>query len=93
MMQIQNVFNPFDNRHATEVVKRKFAAEEGDHLSMLNVYTCFVENGKSERWCRQNHLNYKGLNSADNIAQQLKRYMKKYNIPLKSCRGLIGEFF
>jgi hypothetical protein len=43
MMQIQNVFNPFDNRHAAEVTKRKFAAEEGDHLSYLNVYTCFVE--------------------------------------------------
>lgn len=43
MMQIQNVFNPYDNRHAAEVTKRKFSAEEGDHLSMLNVYTCFVE--------------------------------------------------
>lgn len=43
MMQIQNVFNPEDNRHMAEVTKRKFAVEEGDHLTMLNVYTCFVE--------------------------------------------------
>lgn len=43
MMQIQNVFNPYDNRHSAEVTKRKFSAEEGDHLSLLNVYTCFVE--------------------------------------------------
>jgi hypothetical protein len=43
MMQIQNVFNPYDNRHMAEVTKRKFAAEEGDHISYLNIYTCFVE--------------------------------------------------
>lgn len=29
--------------------------------------------------------------SADSICEQLKRYMKKFDIPLKSCRGLIGD--
>jgi ATP-dependent RNA helicase DDX35 len=91
MMQIQNIFNPYDNRHGAEVTKRKFAAEEGDHISMLNVYTCFIENGKSSQWCRQNFLNYKGLMSADAIVDQLKRLMKKNGIPIKSCRGLIGD--
>ncbi|KAI6188333.1 hypothetical protein M3Y98_00343500 [Aphelenchoides besseyi] len=45
MLQIQNVFNPLDNRHMAEVTKRKFAVEEGDHLTLLNVYLKFVENG------------------------------------------------
>ncbi|CAD5216592.1 unnamed protein product [Bursaphelenchus xylophilus] len=91
MMQIQNVFIPGDNRHMAEVTKRKFAVEEGDHLTMLNVYTCFIENGKSSKWCRDHYVNYKGLCSAHNICEQLKRYMKKFEIPLKTCKGLIGE--
>ena len=40
-MQIQNIFNPLDNRHMAEVTKRKFSVAEGDHLTMLNVYTSF----------------------------------------------------
>lgn len=91
MMQIQNVFNPFDNRHQAEVKKRSFAAQEGDHISMLNVFTSFVENGKSSAWCRSNYINYKGLMSAFNICEQLKRYMHKCDMPLKSCRGLLGD--
>ncbi|CAD5212351.1 unnamed protein product [Bursaphelenchus okinawaensis] len=91
MMQIQNVFIPGDNRHMAEVTKRKFAVEEGDHLTNLNVYTNFVENGKSSKWCRDHYVNYKGLCSAHNICEQLKRYLRKFDIPLKSCKGLIGE--
>ncbi|KAI6242729.1 hypothetical protein M3Y99_00179200 [Aphelenchoides fujianensis] len=34
MLQIQNVFNPLDNRHAAEVTKRKFAVEGGRPLDV-----------------------------------------------------------
>lgn len=46
MMQIQDVFlQPSGGhaKHAAEVIKRKFAVEEGDHMTMLNVYTAFIE--------------------------------------------------
>lgn len=48
MMQIQDVFlqpSGGQARHAAEVIKRKFAVEEGDHMTMLNVYTAFKEVG------------------------------------------------
>ncbi|KAI6196956.1 hypothetical protein M3Y94_01168600 [Aphelenchoides besseyi] len=91
MLQIQNVFNPLDNRHMAEVTKRKFAVEEGDHLTLLNVYLKFVESGKSSKWCREHYVNYKGLCSADSICDQLKRQMKRFDIPIVSCRNLIGQ--
>lgn len=64
-----------------ESSRRKFAAEEGDHLTLLNVYTAFVTKGKKEsRFCHDNHLNYKSMARAVSIRRQLKRYLERFNI-------------
>ncbi|OAQ61048.1 ATP-dependent RNA helicase DHX8 [Pochonia chlamydosporia 170] len=66
---------------AMESSRRKFAAEEGDHLTLLNAYTAFVTNGKKEaRFCHENHLNYKSMTRAVSIRAQLKRYLERFNI-------------
>ncbi|KAK6023505.1 helicase protein, partial [Ostertagia ostertagi] len=44
MLQVQDVFlTPTRNRNRSEEVKRRFAAEEGDHIAYLNMYTMFVQ--------------------------------------------------
>jgi ATP-dependent RNA helicase DDX35 len=64
-----------------ESSRRKFAAEEGDHLTLLNAYTAFVTKGKKEaRFCHENHLNYKSMTRAVSIRAQLKRYLERFNI-------------
>lgn len=64
-----------------ETVRRKFAVEEGDHLTYLNIYTAFVTKGKKDaRWCRDNRLNYKSMVKAVSIRAQLKRYLERYGI-------------
>lgn len=61
--------------------RRKFAVEEGDHLTLLNVYQAFLTNGrKDSKWCRDNYLNYKSLLRAVSIRAQLKRYLERFNI-------------
>ncbi|RYP93711.1 hypothetical protein DL770_000083 [Monosporascus sp. CRB-9-2] len=64
-----------------ESARRKFAAEEGDHLTLLNVYQTFVTKGKKEsKFCHENHLNYKSMMRAISIRSQLKRYLERYGI-------------
>lgn len=66
---------------ATDTARRKFAAEEGDHLTLLNVYQAFVAGGRKEaKWCRENHLNYKSMTRAVSIRGQLKRYLDRYGL-------------
>ena len=66
---------------AMESARRKFAAEEGDHLTLLNAYTAFVTRGKKEaRFCHENHLNYKSMSRAVSIRAQLKRYLERFSI-------------
>lgn len=73
-------------------MKKRFSVEEGDHMTMLNVYTKFVENGRSKKWCSDHFVNYRGLMRADNVRSQLVRLLKRFEIPKVSCRGLISEF-
>lgn len=61
--------------------KHRFAVEEGDHLTLLNVYQAFVTKGKRDaKWCRDNFLNYKSMVKATAVRAQLRRYLEKFGI-------------
>jgi ATP-dependent RNA helicase DDX35 len=61
--------------------RRRFAAEEGDHLTLLNVYQTFVTKGKREaRFCHDNHLNFKAMSRAVSIRAQLRRFLERFGI-------------
>ncbi len=65
----------------TESARRKFAAEEGDHLTLLNVYLTFVTKGRKEaRFCHDNMINFKTMTRAVSIRAQLKRYLERFGI-------------
>lgn len=61
--------------------RRKFAVEEGDHLTLLNVYQTFITKGKKEaKFCHENHINFKSMTRAVSIRSQLKRYLERFGI-------------
>ncbi|KAI1712890.1 helicase associated domain (HA2) domain-containing protein [Ditylenchus destructor] len=92
MMQIKDYFTtPSHGKHKTEVSKRSFAVQEGDHMTMLNVYTAFTNNGKSTNWCSQHHVNYKALCRADHIREQMLAFLRRFNYKIVSCKGTIGD--
>lgn len=64
-----------------ETARRKFAVEEGDHLTLLNVYQAFVTKGRKEaKFCHDNYLNFKALSRAVSIRAQLKRYLERFGM-------------
>ncbi|KAF9978779.1 hypothetical protein BGZ73_000426 [Actinomortierella ambigua] len=87
MLSVQNVFvNPTSS--AAEEEHRKFGAQEGDHLTLLNVYNAFVKDGKkSGKWCHSHHLNFKTMSRALAIRAQLERYLMRV-FKLESPQGL-----
>ncbi|KAL2841086.1 P-loop containing nucleoside triphosphate hydrolase protein [Aspergillus pseudodeflectus] len=69
------------DKKSAESTRRRFAVEEGDHLTYLNVYQAFVTKGKKDsKWCRDNLLNYRSLSRAVSIRAQLKRYLERFGI-------------
>ncbi|OUC44964.1 helicase protein, partial [Trichinella nativa] len=90
MLQVQDIFvSPFGSKHKAEIMKRKFSVEDGDHLTMLNVYSCFTEAGKTQRWCAEHYVNYKGLCRATEIRAQLLTFLRRFKIPIVSCFGTV----
>ena len=70
------------DKKSAESTRRKFAVEEGDHLTYLNVYQAFITKGKKDsKWCRDNLLNYRSLQRAVSVRGQLKRYLERFGIP------------
>ena len=77
-----NVFyTPDGERKAMESARRKFAVEEGDHITLLNVYQAFITKGqKGARFCHDNFINFKALTKAVSIRAQLKRSLERFGI-------------
>ncbi|XP_053972871.1 probable ATP-dependent RNA helicase DHX35 isoform X2 [Hylaeus anthracinus] len=93
MLQVQNVFiRPAGGQAAirARVAHRKFEVEEGDLLTMLNVYTAYEKN-KISSWCQKHFLNYKALRRATEIRTQMHYMMKRLKIPLVSCNGNVQQ--
>lgn len=68
-------------RKAQESARRKFAVSEGDHLTLLNVYTAFVTKGKRDpQWCQRHFLNYKSMLRAVSVRNQLRRYLERFGV-------------
>ena len=77
-------FHHEGQKKAMESSRRKFAAEEGDHLTLLNVYQAFVTKGRKEaKWCHDNHLNFKSMQRAVSIRNQLNRYLEKLGVKVE----------
>ncbi|XP_014102269.2 probable ATP-dependent RNA helicase DHX35 [Bactrocera oleae] len=91
MLQVETVFaHPATGQGQIKarIAKRNFEVAEGDLITMLNVFTAFIENDQSKQFCRTYYLNYRNLNCAYELRVQLIKLAKKHlNLPVKSCNG------
>lgn len=62
-----------------------FHHSSGDHLTLLAIFTAFISNGKSEKWCASHSLNYRGLLSVCSIHDQLLHLASEH--PIASRRS------
>ncbi|KAF0443358.1 P-loop containing nucleoside triphosphate hydrolase protein [Gigaspora margarita] len=87
MLSVQDVFIiPSNSEIDVDEEKRKFTVEEGDHITLLNVFNAFITRGKkSARWCHEHCLNFRTLSRALSIHQHLKKYLDRFEVPIESC--------
>ena len=57
MIQVENVFlSPPGQGDKAKIAKRKFEVEEGDLLTLLNVYLAFIKFDMNKHWCSSHFL-------------------------------------
>jgi len=93
LLQVESVFQtPYGQASArARMMKRKFEVAEGDLLTLLNVYSAFVESGSTKHFCNQNYLHYKRLRRADEIRTQILKMLRRFQLPVESCNGMCSK--
>ncbi|KAH7102468.1 pre-mRNA-splicing factor ATP-dependent RNA helicase PRP43 [Auriculariales sp. MPI-PUGE-AT-0066] len=84
-LAVPNVFmRPPNLRKEADAAKALLTVPGGDHLTLLNVYNEYMTHGSNSRWTRDNFLNFRALQQADNVRNQLQRNMEKFDIDIIS---------
>ncbi|ORY85736.1 putative pre-mRNA splicing factor RNA helicase [Protomyces lactucae-debilis] len=106
LLSVPQVFvRPNSSKKQADEMRKLFAHEDGDHLTLLNVYHAYQDNGGTKEWCFEYFLSQRALQSADNVRRQLQRIMERHDIDLVSTpyedksyydnirRSLVSGFF
>ncbi len=85
VLSVPNIFvRPNESRKQADEAKAQFAHPDGDHLTLLNAFYAFKENGEDTNWCYQNFLNFRALKQAESVRMQLQRIIERFKLPLNS---------
>jgi len=86
MLSVPSVwFRPKDREEESDAAREKFFVPESDHLTLLNVYQQWTNNGYRNDWCNKHFIQGKGLKKGREVRAQLMDIMKQQKIPLLSC--------
>jgi ATP-dependent RNA helicase DHX8/PRP22 len=84
--EAQNVFHrPREKQKQADEKKAKFHDQNGDHLTLLNVYRGWKESNSSRPWCFENFIQFRVMKRAEDIRSQLEKIMKRLRRPVVSC--------
>lgn len=87
MLNALNVFyRPKEKQEQADQKKAKFHDPHGDHLTLLNVYDSWKENGYTSAWCFENFIQVRSMKQAKNVREQLITIMERYRYPIISCK-------
>merc|ERR1719215_656576 len=67
-------------------MQQKFVNSVGDHLTLLNVYRKWEDNGGSIDWCKKHYLHFRALRQAKDIRSQLCELCGKAGVAITGSR-------
>lgn len=89
LLTAENVFQvpgPKEKREEAEQIHRKFAANEGDLLTLLNVWRAFRSSNETPGWCRSQYLITRHLTFAKEVRRQLVGICHSAGVAIQSSR-------
>ena len=89
MLSIPGIFfRPKDREEESDAAREKFFVPESDHLTLLNVYIQWKQQGYSTSWCNDHYIHPKAMKKAREVHLQLTDIMKQQRVAILSCGGL-----
>ncbi|EUC33329.1 hypothetical protein COCVIDRAFT_112655 [Bipolaris victoriae FI3] len=77
---------PKDKRVAADAARARFSSKEGgDFMTFLNIWDQFEDSGFDSRWATENFLQWRCLNRARDVRDQLTKLCDRVEVPFSSC--------
>ncbi|KAG1885070.1 P-loop containing nucleoside triphosphate hydrolase protein [Suillus subluteus] len=87
MLSVPNVWlRPNNQQREADAAKALLTVPDGDHLTLLNVYNNYIQNQYDKNWTWNNYLSARALMQVDNVREQLKRTMERFEVELVSLQ-------
>lgn len=85
MLSVGNAifFRPKDKLMHADNARATFFKPGGDHLSLLNVYSQWVDNEYSSQWCTDHYVQVRSLRRARDIKEQLRGLMERVEVDIE----------
>jgi len=77
-------YRPKDKIIHADTARKNFNHNNGDHLSLLNVYNQWAESDYSTQWCYENFIQYRSMKRARDVREQLVNLMQRVEIDIVS---------
>jgi len=86
MLSVNNsiFFRPKDKMLLADTARQGFFAPGGDHLTLLNVYNQWKDTNYSTQWCFENFIQFRSMNRARQVRDQLEVLMERVEIEIQS---------
>ena len=84
-MSVPQIFmRPREAAKLADEAKAQFVHPDSDHLTLLNAYAAYeaVPMEDRKKWCWDNFVNERSMQSASNVRHQLLGIMRKLDVPL-----------
>ncbi|XP_076357902.1 ATP-dependent RNA helicase l(1)G0007 isoform X2 [Tachypleus tridentatus] len=86
MLSVPAIFyRPKGREEESDAAREKFQVPESDHLTLLNVYQQWSNNGYSSSWCNEHFIHVKAMKKVREVRQQLKEIMVQQKMDIASC--------
>ncbi|KAK4234856.1 hypothetical protein C8A03DRAFT_37328 [Achaetomium macrosporum] len=86
MLNLQQIFyRPKEKQNQADQKKAKFHDPSGDHLTLLNVYNSWKNNGFANAWCFENFIQARSMRRAKDVRAQIVKIMERHRHPIISC--------
>ncbi len=91
MLSVPNIFYQVKDPQAIMKSKQKVGVIEGDHLSLLALFKEYRRSKERSKLCKDLYINENAIKQAFEIYENIKLYLKKYKIDIRSSVDDDGE--
>jgi len=86
MLSADAIFTSSSNeREQATSARRTFLHKSGDHMTLLNLYKCYMANRINSKWCVDNFIDPRAMKHVCDVRNQLVHFCDKHGLSMESC--------